>query len=261
MTRSLRRRALDALDGALRPIGLTIQPTWRLRVLPQILYLRRIISDWGISGIIDVGANAGQYRCFLRNEVGYKGPILSVEPIPELASSLKKASQVDSHWRIEPIALGASAGEAKLNIAESSEFSSIMIAKEEANRFFSGQSAARRTIEVPVDTLASLTQRHAEFLGSAVYLKLDTQGFDLEVLKGLPQEDETIVAAQTEASIEPIYAGAPSLSDTIAAFKEREFSISEFFPNNDGFYPHLVEFDCHFVKVKNAIRSFRQMSL
>ena len=62
-----------------------------------------------------------------------------------------------------------------------------------------------------------------------IYLKLDTQGFDLEVLKGAEASLDFILALQTEASVRPIYDGAPSFQETIDFATARGFIVSGFF--------------------------------
>jgi Methyltransferase FkbM domain len=51
------------------------------------------------------------------------------------------------------------------------------------------------------------------------YLKLDTQGFDLEVLRGGAQVISTLPALQTEVSFHPFYEGMPDYKMAIAAFE------------------------------------------
>ena len=80
-----------------------------------------------------------------------------------------------------------------------------------------------------------------------VYLKMDTQGFDLDVLQGAAASLCDIEALQSEASVRRIYTDAPHFADTIKTIEGMDFSLSGIFPNNDGHFPVLVEFDCIFV--------------
>ncbi len=243
------RAIVSALDKGASLLGLRLIPEWRLHEEPQRNYLRRLFHEWAISSVVDVGANAGQYRDFLRGEVGFTGPILSIEPIPELVSKLRARVDADSMWRIEQCALGSEPGNASFNVTGNTEFSSLLSAAEFSENYFETKSKVQRTIDVTIHTLDELTTKHKDFLGDKLYLKLDTQGYDLQVLSGLQSEFHRVIAAQTEAAVVPLYKGAPDYVKTIQAFKDRDFTVSGFFPNNAGHFPLLLEFDCHFVKL------------
>src|SRR5262249_62038297 len=78
----------------------------------------------------------------------------------------------------------------------------------------------------------------------AVYLKLDTQGYDLEVIKGASRSLADIRALQTEASVRPIYQDMPSYQTSIDVLTESGFDISGMFPVTLDGALRLVEFDC-----------------
>jgi FkbM family methyltransferase len=237
--------------GTSAALGLRLIPQWRLPGLPQSEYLKRVFQEWEISAVIDVGANLGQYRDFLRNEVEFSGPILSVEPIPELAQGLTNRAVSDANWRIVEAALGESAGNGTFNITAASDFSSLLTPGDFSRSHFAKATEVNRRIDVKIETLDWIIDRNRRFLGSSVYLKLDTQGFDLQILGGLKTESNSIVAAQTEASVIGLYDGAPNFVQSIETFTNRGFTVSGIFPLNVGHFPRLIEFDCHFVKILN----------
>ena len=242
-------RILEMVQRIADKVGMSVVPSWRLPRLPQSRYIARVVRDWEVTGIVDVGANEGQYRDFLRGEVAYTGPIVSVEPIPHHAAANLMRSADDSNWRVEEVALGATTGNAEFRVMRGSEFSSFLTPEKSMASEFDGQSHVAGVIPVRVDTLDALLERHHDFLGPRVYLKMDTQGFDIEVLKGLRSRRKQVIALQSEASVKAIYESMPSYHDTIMAVEALGFSVSQFFPNNDGHFPLLYEFDCHFVDV------------
>ena len=61
-------------------------------------------------------------------------------------------------------------------------------------------------------------------------LKMDTQGWDLEVLKGAERSLQRIRAVQTEVSVRPLYEGAPDRVPTMAGLKERGFVFAGMVP-------------------------------
>jgi hypothetical protein len=76
------------------------------------------------------------------------------------------------------------------------------------------------------------------------YLKIDTQGFDIEVLRGARDSLPEVKALQTEASVINIYKGMPQYMDTIRFLDERGFDITGLYPVSRDSALRLVEFDC-----------------
>lgn len=229
--------------------GLRIVPEWRMRNLPQATYLTHLFEWLDIDCVFDVGANGGQYHDFLRAHVGFSGQIISFEPNPVQLDRLRRRVGDDPHWRIVPLALGREAGRASFNVMESDQFSSFLQPHHgEVQMFVEGNRVVQR-VEVEVATLADLTATLlAESGCSRPYLKLDTQGFDLPIIQGAGEALPRFMALQSEASVKPIYVGAPSFSDLIADVVGRGFEVSAVFPNNPEHFPLMVEFDCHFVR-------------
>lgn len=236
------RRAAQAIDC-------TLIPNWRLASYPQAEYLRRLFAHLAIDCVFDVGANAGQYRDFLRSEVGYAGIIVSFEPIPDHVLHLRQRAVHDEHWYIEDFALGAESGQRTFNIMARSTFSSFLQPDPGALARYADSSTVVDTVDVTMRTLAemlpALQARHGF---RAPYLKLDTQGFDLEVLRGAGESLQAIQALQTEASIQPIYAGMPGYQTTIDWLQAAGFVLSGIYPNNETAFPVLVEVDCHMLR-------------
>src|SRR5262245_54527233 len=107
-------------------IGYSIVPRWRFARLAMATRLREIFGDYNIETVIDVGANNGQYRNFLRNEVGFQGKIASFEPLPDLAESLRRrARRDDPEWSIYACALGRQPGGLDINVMANALFSSF----------------------------------------------------------------------------------------------------------------------------------------
>jgi FkbM family methyltransferase len=88
--------------------------------------LVRILEHHGITVVLDVGANVGQYATRLR-QGGWAGRIVSFEPLPTARVALEQAAASDPLWDVAPpMALGASAGTATLNVSPESDMSSTL---------------------------------------------------------------------------------------------------------------------------------------
>jgi FkbM family methyltransferase len=229
--------------------GYSVVRTAQLRMVPQAIYLERLFRDFGVTGVLDVGANEGQYYRFLRDDVGFRGPVVSVEPIPSLVAHLRSMQARDPQWTVEELALGPKRGTADFTVTANSQFSSFRSVLPSTLERFRSATAVERIVQVTVETLDVLIQRHRATLGDRIYLKLDTQGYDLDALRGLDSERDSVVALQSESSVRAIYDGAPNYHDTIQFVEGMGYLMSDIFPNNEGHYPLMIEFDCHFVRV------------
>jgi FkbM family methyltransferase len=220
---------------------------WRKSQRELRSHLRRLFEARRVDGVIDVGAHRGKFYRLLREDVGFAGPVLSVEPIAELATELEKRASRESGWRVSRCALGARSGAARLNVMVRSDFSSLLQPRAAATGQFSGLNAVSRIEEVALRTLDELMSADGS-PSQRLYLKLDTQGFDLEVLQGGARTLSRVVALQSEISFIPIYAGMPSWRESIERIGALGFALSGIFAVSRDPSLRLVEADCVFVR-------------
>ena len=235
---SLRRLVEKAFNVQVTPVGqLALAFEWE--------HLRRFFAHFAVDCVFDVGANAGQYAKRLRTRVGYAGPIVSYEPIPELAAKIRTAAALERAWFVEELALDATENHATLNIFESNPFSSLHSASETAEQEFPKQLRLERRIEVNTATLASeLGKYQAKLRFKRPFLKMDTQGHDLSVAIGAGDRLRDFVGLQSELAIQRLYADSPSYEEALEFYRRSGFELSALVPNNLGHFPRLLEIDC-----------------
>jgi FkbM family methyltransferase len=232
-------------------LGYTIIPNWRLPRWTAAAYLRRLFDWLGIEVVLDVGANRGQYRDFLRTEVGYSGSIVSWEPIPALAAELRSRATGDPDWRVESAALGRVEGRTVLHVMRDTEFSSLHAPTPETTKRFD-RKTEYVDVQVEVRTLSGEIDRLSQWLaGRCTYLKLDTQGSDLDVLEGAGTAIQAIDALQSEVAVRRLYEGSPDLVQSLTRIRGLGFEPSGVFPNNEGHFPWLLELDMYFVAARH----------
>lgn len=227
-------------------LGYEITPKWRMQRLAISTHLRRLFELKHIDCVIDVGANKGQYRDFLRRDVGFRGQILSFEPISALALALKDRARTDSKWAIYQLALGSTTQTLPINVMSASDFSSFLKPDHTAVKEFYESNTIARTELVQMERLdAVISSFESENRGFQRYfLKLDTQGFDLEALKGSEESLQRIPGLQTEVSQVPIYKGMPTMAESLSYLNDRNFQISAMFPVTFDRHLRAIEFDC-----------------
>jgi FkbM family methyltransferase len=245
------------IDAAIRKIFLTlgyeIVPTWRIKNREMAEHLRKLFDLLEISCVLDVGANTGQYRAFLRANVGYDGLILSFEPVPELNRILAEKAKQDRQWRIFPFALGSSDTKLPINVTRSHQFTSFLTPDNSAVTECQPYNVVDHQEVVQVRTLDSvIKEMRKEMTIDNIYLKMDTQGYDLEVTKGADQSLGDIRALQTEVSLLPIYQSMPDYRSSIETLEAKGFDITGMFVVSRDRYQRAVEFDC--VMINRAIQ-------
>lgn len=225
-------------------LGYEIMPAWRMENLDLATHLRELFKLLDIKCVFDVGANRGQYKDFLRNHVGYQGLVLSFEPVSSLAAHLAEKAKDDPNWHVLPFALGSSDTELSINVMATDQFSSFMTPDHSVinDYVYKNKIDHLETVTVrKLDTL--LDELKKKWPMQNLYLKLDTQGFDLEVIKGAGKTMGEFLAFQSEVSVLKIYSEMPDFMSSIKVFNEQGFDISGMFAVSRDQYLRVVEFD------------------
>ncbi len=198
--------------------------------------------------IIDIGANIGQFGTKARIS-GYTGLIYSFEPQNEAHKILSARKNVDKNWIIEePCALGANEGEVDLRISKNSYSSSLL----EVNSTHLGADASSKIVsteKVKVRTLDSFL--HSRFMDqSRIFLKIDVQGFELEVLQGAELSLSRISTVQVELSTTTLYQGQGHMIKVISFLDSHGFEIWDIHNGfRDSKSGRLLQFDGIFKRI------------
>jgi FkbM family methyltransferase len=212
-------------------------------ILPR--HLLKLFELLKINCVIDVGANQGQYALMLRS-FGYKGHIISIEPIRETYALLRKETENDKLWQAYSFALGAENSIKQFNVCKRSKFSSFLVTSVYSKKVY-GQSPLLDHVEqVEMKRLDSVMDELVKEIASPhIILKMDTQGYDIEVLKGASGCIDRIMAIQTELSVLPLYESMPRYNDALLYLESLGFHITGFFTViRDPASLRLIEMDC-----------------
>lgn len=197
--------------------------------------------------VLDVGANVGQYGEMLR-EHGYAGWIVSFEPVGAVFAELYERVERDPRWCAFNVALGSRTERTTIAVASVSQLSSMRRFNRYGSEEFPGASEVVREEEIQVRTLNDSWNEFLEGIAAErPFLKLDTQGWDLEVLKGADLRLPDLVGLQLEASLTPIYERVPAFAETIEHVNRLGFGLTGVFPVNRDSRLRLIEADCVFV--------------
>jgi FkbM family methyltransferase len=206
-----------------------------------------VLRELEINCVLDVGANVGQYAQLLRRE-GYAGRIVSFEPVPALADELRRTAEGDPNWSVMQCALGEADEEAEINVRPGSM--SSLLPSSDFGKAWSGRLREAETQAISVRRLDGLFADAVEGIDDPrVYLKLDTQGYDLQAFAGAGECLKQIVGLQSEVSCVPIYDHMPRLTEQIAAYEAEGFEITGMFPvTRHRATLRVIEFDVTMVR-------------
>ena len=185
--------------------------------------LLRGFDAFGIDLVFDVGANTGQFALEIRDS-GFKGRIVSFEPLSRAHRELRVAAASDPLWSVhERCALGDKDGSVALNIAANSVSSSVleMAAAHATAAPGSAYVGQEETALVKLDSVAP------QYLGSSQrpFLKIDTQGFEWQVLNGAEQTLPSIQGVLCELSLVTLYEGQHLWRDLVDRLEGSGFAL------------------------------------
>lgn len=204
-------------------------------------HLKQLIDKYEIDLVIDVGANTGQFGKFLR-KIGYEGDILSFEPVSSTFERLRENSASDRRWKITKLALGNKKGTETINVFDSTDFSSLLAPNEFGKQTFK-QIRTSQTETIDIDTLDNILASDRQLASRKIFLKMDTQGYDLNVFIGARNSVNSIVAILSEISFLPIYDGMPDYHQVLKEFEASGFVVTGLFPVTRNEDLSMIEMD------------------
>ena len=182
----------------------------------------KLLKYFEINLILDVGANTGQYASLML-DLHFEGNIVSFEPLSAAYQRLLIASKKYKNWRAENMAIGDMDGEIEINISENSYSSSILpmlpehLMNAPASRYINKEKVAIHKL----DTIApGFVQPD-----SRVFLKIDTQGYEKNVLDGAGRFLTDVTGLQVEMSLIPLYSQGILFQEMISFLREKGFQL------------------------------------
>jgi FkbM family methyltransferase len=199
-----------------------------------------------INMVLDVGANSGQYGKLLRN-LGFRGRIVSFEPLSEAFAALQRTAANDPFWACHNIGLSDVDETAVINVSANSYSSSFLPASARSVRIEPGiasvgrQEARLRRLDDIIDEIARPDE--------VIYLKIDTQGYELNVLKGALKTIGRAPLIQLETAFSQGYEGQPVIEGVIGYLRELGYRIVAIEPGWEDFKTaEMLETDLIFAR-------------
>ncbi|MFC5676313.1 FkbM family methyltransferase [Aeromicrobium endophyticum] len=208
--------------------------------------LVRTLESRGIDTVLDVGANVGQYATLTRS-AGFTGRIISCEPLSGAFGELTRRASRDDAWTAFNVAVGAQPGEAMINVAANS-FSSSIRGMTDAHLRTAPGSRFVASETVPVTTVAEIAAAHGVDPARTL-LKIDTQGFEGEVLQGAGALVGELAAVQLELSFVELYDGQLLFDELVGAMARDGYRIQQLEPGISDPDGRMLQVDGLFVRL------------
>jgi FkbM family methyltransferase len=201
-------RVLHVLRPVLRHLGMTLN-----KYPPKhVVDFMKLLSHHEIDLVVDVGGNTGQFGLWLR-DFGYKGRILSFEPIYSEYQILLQTARKDKNWIVaDRCALGDFEGELELNVSQNSVSSSFL----PLTSYITNVSPATKYVRketVKVHRLDQYDFNKTIGVSEKLFLKMDVQGFEDRVLRGAEGLLHKTPGLLIEMSLVQLYEGQATMQD------------------------------------------------
>ena len=144
---------------------------------PLTLALIRKLVAVGDS-VVDVGAHIGHHALVAAQEAGSKGRVIAIDPQPYNADRIACHAVLNSLDTITTICAAAGTLDSFVSLPVQSERDRSRMSLHQA-----GPNDLSVSVEVPLRRLDTIFAQHS--LGEVKLLKIDVEGYELEVLRGV----------------------------------------------------------------------------
>lgn len=180
---------------------------------------RAIVGALPLATVVDVGANVGQFSLLAR-AVHPDAQIVAFEPLPEAAARYRQVFQGDQKAVLHEAAISPELGTVTMHVSASADSSSLLPISDRQSELFPGTEEVGTT-DVKAGPLDAFVTR--EVLTAPAMLKIDVQGFELEVLRGSASLLPAFAYVYVEASFEALYEDQALFDDVSAFLVEQGF--------------------------------------
>lgn len=194
-----------------------------MKVAPSIEHADALMAIGNVDFIVDVGANRGQFSLFA-SQIFPHAKFLCFEPLEEPFEICSKVL-VEDKFNLVRSALGRFDESATMNVSASDDSSSLLDILPTQTQLYSGTERIQSQLVAVRALTPFLAQREIDFTGCGL-LKIDVQGFELEVLRGAEGSLDRFDWVYCECSFLELYGGQPLVADVLDWLQGRGFRLS-----------------------------------
>lgn len=204
-----------------------------------------LIEDNGVGTVLDIGAHAGEFGESLRHH-GYRGRIVSFEPVATQFERLRRVADADPAWSCRKVAVGDRTGEVEIHISGNDGFSSSIREMDARHEEADPASSYVGSETVEISTLDDEQAQSSD--AAPFFLKVDTQGFESEVLAGGSKTLGRCAMVELELGLVELYSGQALFDELVSLMVAKGFVLNDIEPGfRDERSGQLLQVDALFV--------------
>ena len=215
--------------------------------IEHILFLKNFRSQ-DLKTIIDIGANKGQFSLIAKNFFP-NANIFAFEPLTRPYEKFIKIFNKIENVKIYKYAIGTFDDEVMMNISKREDSSSILEIGPLQKKIFQGTDKVNeeKIYVSPIDKMLEINKIHNPSL-----LKIDVQGYELEVLKGCKNILDKIDHIYCECSFIELYKNQAIYSQVCEWLYDYNFSVESIYNPSYDDKGQMVQADIYFKKNKKS---------
>ena len=198
--------------------------------------------------VVDIGANNGQWISEVRNQ-GYKGEAVCIEPLKKNYAILK-ARNFPNTIALN-YAVGNKNGYTYINVSSNDGMSSSILKLDDYHKSAAPNISFIERKKVKIFKLSKVLKTNTH---KKIFVKIDTQGYELEVLKSINKSNFTnIYAFEIETNLVSTYKNSSMIEDVIKFLRNKGYQPTRI---ENGFgmpnFGQQLQMDILFIKIKGV---------
>ena len=191
-----------------------------LGVAASIEHKQQLVQN-RFNTLIDIGANKGQFALIARY-YNPKAKIYSFEPLEKPTKLFNKIFKSDQNIILHNAAVGPVKKKIKMHVSKRIDSSSLLPIGENQSFLFPGTEESHKEgiYVAPLDHFIN-----NEDLKSPIFVKIDVQGYELEVLKGSKSLIDEFDYIYVECSFVELYEGQALADEVIHYLQNYSFRL------------------------------------
>ena len=212
----------------------------KIRDYQEYKKLEKIFNSITIDCAIDCGFHLGFYSKKILKIKSFNGDIYGFEPNNDIYNLSTKKFYKNKNINLFNYAVSNKNEITDFFITAGSQFSSLYKPVDTYHKNINKKSEIHDIVKVNNIRLDSLQNL---FIYNTIFLKIDVQGGEIQVLEGIENLLHKIVGIQLEASFEPIYSNYSSFFKINEWMFKNNFKLNSIVNNNNGHFPYLFDTD------------------